>query len=387
MKACGLIVEYNPFHNGHLYHIEQARRCSGASVLIAVMSGNFLQRGEPAIIDKWTRAQMALMHGVDLVVELPFAYAVQSADYFAQGAIKLLHALACDSLCFGTDTTQAVDYAAFGAFFVTHEQALTQAYQKQRAFQKSYPQQMTEIYQQFYPQMPLDTTMPNHILAMSYAKENARYQQPMRLYPIQRKEAAYHDPLPGQMIASASAIRQQLFKQTPIADLLVPDKVQQQLQKQPFVAWQNYWPFLRYQILTASLTQLRTIYQMTEGLEYRLKETIQQANSFAEFLALLKTKRYTQTRLQRLLVYVLHQVTEQAILDVWAQSYLRVLGFSQTGRRYLHQRKAQFSLPLVTKLTQKQPLQLDVTSGQVYALANSRIANQDQGRFPIIQNQ
>ena len=118
MRSCGIVVEYNPFHNGHRYHAEKARELSGADVVVAVMSGNFLQRGEPAIIDKWARTKTALQNGVDLVVELPFSWAVQSADYFARGSIKLLQALKCDALCFGTDSDSLFDYAEYGRFFI-----------------------------------------------------------------------------------------------------------------------------------------------------------------------------------------------------------------------------------------------------------------------------
>ena len=116
MKACGLVVEYNPFHHGHQYHVEKARQVTNADVVVAVMSGNFLQRGEPAIIDKWQRAQAALQHGVDLIVELPPAWAVHSADFFASGAIRILQDLQCELLCFGTDTKHPFDYAKFDHF-------------------------------------------------------------------------------------------------------------------------------------------------------------------------------------------------------------------------------------------------------------------------------
>ena len=112
MEACGVIVEYNPFHNGHLYHLQQARAQSKAEVVVAVMSGNFLQRGEPAVIDKWKRAEAALANGADLVVELPFEWVVQSADYFAKGAVAILQSLKCTSLCFGTDSAVSIDYQA-----------------------------------------------------------------------------------------------------------------------------------------------------------------------------------------------------------------------------------------------------------------------------------
>ena len=128
MKACGIIVEYNPFHNGHRYHAQQARQQSGAEVVIAIMSGNFLQRGEPALLDKWARTEEALQNGVDLVIELPTAWSVQSADYFANGGIKLLQALQCESLCFGTDSTSAIDYAAFGQFVQENQSLIDQTF-------------------------------------------------------------------------------------------------------------------------------------------------------------------------------------------------------------------------------------------------------------------
>ncbi|MEG0373136.1 MAG: nucleotidyltransferase family protein, partial [Enterococcus sp.] len=124
LQSCGIVVEYNPFHNGHKYHAQKARELSGADVVVAVMSGNFLQRGEPAITDKWSRAEAALKNGVDLVVELPFAWAVQSADYFAKGSIKLLQALNCDALCFGTDNQATFDYADYGRFFMEEQTAI-----------------------------------------------------------------------------------------------------------------------------------------------------------------------------------------------------------------------------------------------------------------------
>ena len=109
MQACGIVVEYNPFHNGHEFHVQQARKASGADVVVAVMSGNFLQRGEPAIVDKWQRARAALENGVDLIVELPPAWSVQSADFFAKGAIRILQSLDCSFLCFGTDAPEPFD--------------------------------------------------------------------------------------------------------------------------------------------------------------------------------------------------------------------------------------------------------------------------------------
>lgn len=195
MKSCGLIVEYNPFHNGHKYHAAKARQLTEADVVIAVMSGNFLQRGEPAIIDKWLRAEEALLNGIDLVIELPFCWSVQSADYFAKGAIKLLQSIHCETLCFGTDSQSAFNYQEFGDFVTKNQHLIDLTFQSLDEESLNYPQKMTEVFRQIYPDSLPDFSSPNHILGMSYSKENAGYQHPMKLFPLERKEAHYHDHL------------------------------------------------------------------------------------------------------------------------------------------------------------------------------------------------
>lgn len=386
MKACGIIVEYNPFHNGHLYHVEEARKQSNSDVIIAVMSGNFLQRGEPAIVDKWSRADAALKNGVDLVIELPVAWAVQSADYFAQGGVKLLQAMQCESLCFGTDSTEKIDYAAFGQFVVENQALVDKTYQQLKQKQLSYPQQMTAVFRQIYPELALDFTSPNHILGLSYAKENARYSQPMELFPLPRKTAAFHETSITGEIASATAIRQALLANQQREILAtVPSQTAEYLSTMPLISWENYWPLLKYKIISSSVNELREIYQVKEGLEYRLKEAALQAESFVGFMNLVKTKRYTWTRLQRLATYLLINVRQTDIEAVWENSYLRVLGFTQKGRDYLKEKKQAIQLPIISRVSKEnsQQLDLDILSGKIYQLGQEKIKEQDFGRFPI----
>lgn len=383
MKSCGIVVEYNPFHNGHAYHAQMARELSGADVVIAVMSGNFLQRGEPAIIDKWQRTKAALANGVDLVIELPFAYAVQSADYFAQGGVKLLQALGCESLCFGTDSEQVFDYQAFGTFVVANQTLIDIEYQKIKNNGLSYPQQMTAVYRKLYPATALDFASPNHILGLSYAKENAKYPHPMMLYPLPRIESQYHDAFLTAKFASATAIRKEILNgRAAVADVVPPETLAQ-LANGPLVSWDAYWPLLKYQLLTSTEAELRQVYQMTEGLEYRMKAAAH-AETFTDFVDAIKTKRYTWTRIQRLSAYVLNQITPSAIESVWSDSYLRVLGFNQAGRKYLNQVKKELTLPLVTRVSQKAPLAVDLRCGEVYQLGDPRIEKQDRDRSPAI---
>lgn len=386
MRSCGIIVEYNPFHNGHQYHADMARKLSDADIVIAVMSGNFLQRGEPAIIDKWTRAKEALNHGVDLVIELPFAYAVQSADYFAAGGVKLLQALQCDALCFGTDNQSELDYELFGNFVHSHQREIDQAYQEIKNNGMSYPQQMTEVFRKFYPNDVFDFSSPNHILGLSYAKENATYEKPMTLYPLKREAAGYHDTKIHQHFASATAIRKAIFSdELDQIKRVLPTQVAIDLNSSPTVSWEEYWPLLKYKILSSSLLELREIYQMKEGIEYRLQETAKVSDSFQQFMERAKTKRYTWTRLQRLATYILVNVKQYEIESVRQNSYIHVLGFTEQGQRFLKEKKKNLSLPLITKISKNLTTQLalDIRSNQLYQLGNDRILEQSFGRFPI----
>lgn len=386
MKSCGIIVEYNPFHNGHQYHAKMARELSGAEVIIAVMSGNFLQRGEPAIIDKWTRANEALSHGVDLVVELPFAYAVQSADYFAAGGVKLLQAFHCDALCFGTDNQTDMDYEQFGNFVYKHQKEIDHTYQIIKNNGMSYPQQMTEVFRKLYPNSGLDFSSPNHILGLSYAKENAAYEKPMTLYPLPREKAGYHDTKIHQEFASATAIRKAIFsEELNQINQVVPKQVIVDLVSTPTVSWEDYWPLLKYKLISSSIAELQTIYQMKEGIEYRLQEAAKTSDSFQTFIEQAKTKRYTWTRLQRLATYILNNVKQQEIENAWKYSHLQVLGFTEKGQRFLREEKKNLKLPLITKISKNlgSQLALDIRSNMLYQLGNSNILEQSFGRFPI----
>lgn len=386
MKSCGIIVEYNPFHNGHQYHANQARLLSGAEIVIAIMSGNFLQRGEPAILDKWIRTKEALQNGVDLVIELPFAYAVQAADYFAAGGIQLLQALNCDALCFGTDHQGTLSYEAFGQFMKDNQAQIDEMYRSIKNNGQSYPQQMTAVLRQLYPTFPLALSTPNQVLGMSYAKENARYEKPMKLFPLQRQQAGYHDLELYSSIASATAIRKNVFsnKLDGLSQVL-PIETLKDLKAQPVVSWENYWPLLQYKLLTSSFSELRQIYQMKEGIEYRLQAAAKAAPSFHAFLESAKTKRYTWTRLQRLSTYILANVTESEITNVWHSSYLHVLGFNEIGQQFLKEKKKTATLPIITKIAKRDVklLAVDLKGDQLYQLGNPAIDKQSFGRVPI----
>lgn len=383
MNTCGIIAEYNPFHNGHKYQLQKAKEKTQADVMIVIMSGNFLQRGEPAIIDKWTRAKEALEQGADLVVELPVHWSLQSADYFAKGGIQLLHALRCKNLSFGTDNTTDFNYPSFGRLILSRQSEVDAAYKAYDAPGLSYAQKIGNVLASDCPSLSLSKDQPNHILGLAYTKENTHFEQPMAIYPIQRLKSKHNSTELTEEMASATAIRQAILAQKDVSKA-VPANTAVDLSFYQ-VTWENYWPMLKYKILTSSLAELQEIYQMVEGLEYRLKSKIKDATNFDEYVEFVKSKRYTRTRIQRLLCYVLLNLKDEDVKRAWHHNYLHILGFSKKGQRYLQQEKKNISVPVISKVgkAQEQIMSLTIQSDNVYQLANTKIIDQNFGKAPI----
>lgn len=375
MQACGIVAEYNPFHRGHQYQLKQARQQSAADCLIVVMSGNFVQRGEPAIVDKWQRAQLALQFGADLVIELPFASACQPADLFAQGALQILSMLQCTTLAFGTEDV-TFDYQKFG------QQMLGQVQHQQFTidYQKTYATQWNDFLTAVIGRR---VTAPNQLLGLSYALANAQLTQPLKLIPIQRQGAAHDqtEVATAATFASASAIRQLLLEQQPAGAVQPLLPYPQARLQPPYINVEQLWPFLHFRLNTTWPSELADIYQMSEGLEYRFNEQNRESTSWSDFLQRVKSKRYTYARLRRLALYTTLNITNQDLKQ--AQSWgpqLRVLGFNQIGQAYLHQQRPQLPTPLITKVDAKTgatngPLGLQVRVDRFYQQLSGREQN------------
>lgn len=377
MQAVGLITEYNPLHNGHLYHLQRAKQLTGADCSVVVMSGNWLQRGEPALLDKWTRTQLALAAGVDLVVELPVFYATQPAHLFARGGVEILTALGCQSLVFGAEHPE-LDFAQLRA-------ALPKTQAAFKHYNATYATQFNTALQQT---TGVTLTKANDMLGFCYYLANQQFGDQLKLIPIQRQVADHHDDQiqAHQSFASGTAIRaaalQQAWSQI---SAVVPAATLTQLKTQRLQTWPDFWPYLQYQLMTASVTQTHDYDQMAEGLEYRMKETVQSATSFDDLMTRAKSKRYTYTRLQRVATAALLQLTAAEVQTAQQHNYVRVLGFNATGQAYLHQVKKQLTLPLYTKINKDlrlHGLALDYRAGRVYEMVNGQ--SQDLYRRPIM---
>lgn len=376
MQAVGMVAEFNPFHNGHAYYVQQAKNQSGASVAVAVMSGNFTQRGEPAIVDKWQRTRAALANGVDLVVELPLFFACQPAHRFAAGALALLNQLQVPTVAFGAEHPHW-DFPQLVRAAADFDQAALKQYNATYA---------TQFNEQLAGQTGVSLKAPNDILAFAYNKAVLDHHYEMRLVPLQRVGSNYHDQVIRGGIASASAIRQAIGQRQDFTGT-VPTAMRAPLQQLDRVPdWDALYPLLRNQLIQAPLPTLRQTYQMAEGLEHRLKAAAQQSLTFDRFLHTIKTKRYTYAHLIRLCLYTTLQLTETEVAWHVAHPYIHILGFNQRGQEYLHQVKKGVAVPLFTKVSQQMRdhlYNIDYRAGKLYQTFTP--VEQDLKHAPVIR--
>ncbi|MBD3879482.1 MAG: nucleotidyltransferase family protein [Quinella sp. 1Q5] len=342
--AVGIIAEYNPFHAGHAHQIAQIKKVSGAEV-VAVMSGSFTQRGEPAILDKWTRARLAVLGGVDLVLELPFVSAVRSAQDFARGGVRLLESLGViDTLAFGAELADLSTLQRAAATFA--EKSFAEELRRLMSQGTSYAAAVTKILSGVTRLDEKLLRQPNTILAIEYLRA-----LPEKISPliIERVGAAYDDLTLHEEFSSASAIRAAVRQPSPpwdkIAACVSAETLDALRTSEPVDEKFLFRPIIA-KLLTARVDELRKVYGMAEGLEFRLLNAAS-AKSFQELVTSLIGRRYTASRVRRLLLFFLLDVTAQMIAELGATTCARVLAFNERGRALLRK----ISAPIVTKLT------------------------------------
>lgn len=395
MKVIGIIAEYNPFHLGHLYHLNQAKeKVNNHKGTVAIMSGSFLQRGEPALVDKWVRTETALRAGIDLVLELPVAFSSRSAYWFAQGGVKSLAA------------TGIVTHLAFGAETADLEK-LKESAQRINIEDPAFNQKMEEYLKQghSYPKsrsLALENeeiNKPNDILAIAYLR--ALEQLNTTIEPILiNRIGNYHSTVPEKGLASATAIRKLILKGDLKWTQYLPEWSSQLLLKEfkagrgP-VTLKSLEQAIIAVIRRMSPEEIREIIEVSEGLENRLFEIAQQTGDIEILLKKLKTKRYTYTRMQRLVIHTFLNFTQAHSIN--EPPYLRVLGFNSRGKELLKMMKKQSQLPIITKFSHgyqeindsgRKILDLEVLATDLYYLGfpntQQRKAKQDFYRSPVI---
>lgn len=402
MRTVGIVVEYNPLHNGHVHHYEQSKKAAEAEACIAVMSGHFLQRGEPAVANKWARAEMALHMGADVVLELPVAYACQPAEWFAYGAVGLLDAAGVvDCLSFGSEDGRIGPLLELADRLYREPAAFRERLQaelkKGGSFPSAYAAAAAQGENGAGDGFRLD--MPNNILGLHYLIALRRLGSPIVPLTVPRLIAGYHqESVTDATIASATAIRKLMLRNGGSGGDLeeiapyVPSYTLEILRREREAGrapmhWGRYGRLLLAQLLGRSAEELSRIQEVTEGLEHRIKRMLAEippeADNPAEaLLGLLKTKRYTRTKLQRTLLRILlqhpkHECTPEKLME--GLSYLRVLGFSERGRELLKAMKQKAKLPVVTKVAREQSayLDMDIRATGIYALGYRNPSQRD----------
>ncbi|AVP47168.1 nucleotidyltransferase [Bacillus cereus] len=356
-----MVVEYNPFHNGHLYHVQETKKLTQSDIIIAVMSGPFLQRGEPALISKWYRTKMALANGVDLVVELPYVFAIQKAETFANGAISILNALRVSEICFGSEDGQIENFYNTISVQKNEEETFNCLVKQFMDAGNSYAKATSDAFSHILTsEKNIDMSQPNNILGFQYIKAILSQNSSIQAQTIKRFASHYHDEtFNDQHIASATSIRKQLFSEEGSFTTIEPFLPQATTSllanyKQNYGIlhnWEQYFSFFKYKLMTMSSGDLRHIYEIEEGLEHRILSKIQNSSSFYSFMEALKTKRYTWTRLQRACTHILTNTTKEEIRSANIEQhapYIRLLGMSQKGQTYLSKNKKKIELPILT---------------------------------------
>jgi predicted nucleotidyltransferase len=389
MKAVGIVVEYNPFHNGHAYHLEQAKKVAQADIAIAVMSGTFLQRGEPAMVDKWTRTKMALASGVDIVIELPYVYSTAPATDFAKGAISLLSAIRCDAFAFGSEDGSIQPFMNTYQLITKHRTEYNALIKESVKTGVSYPKSLHYAYEQLSQKFPatyIDLAQPNNILGFHYIEAAMTLGSAIKPLTIPRIAAGYHDAMQeGASIASATGIRKALATTGTLQSVhdVLPQASFHYLQDwyvqhKNFASWEAFWPFLQFTLIRHTASELTRYAEVTEGIEHALLKAAKTSSSFSSFMEKIKSKRYTWTRLQRMLTHIYTGFTKEQLKSFQSPSTIRLLGMSAQGQAYLGMHKKDFTLPLISRVasTNDAMLAVDIHAAEVYNFSIEQGAQQ-----------
>lgn len=389
-KVLGIIAEYNPFHNGHLFHLNESKKLTGSSYTVAIMSGNFAQRGNTSIIDKWSKAKSAIECGVDLVVELPVLYSTSSAENFAEGAIKILDSLkVVDYLSFGVETAD-INLLNNIATVLNEEpkeykSLLSEELKKGLSYPKARENALM-IYLNDIKKYSNVLSSPNNILGIEYIKALKKYNSIIQPIAMPRHESGHNDLNYHGNIASSTAIRN-ITKNNgfDILRKLMPEPSYTNLIKNIKVG--HVVPDLSvfekeiiFNLRKMSIYDISQLPDVSEGLEFAIKNAANSCNSLVELLNIIKSKRYTQTRIQRILLYSLLGITKKDIaISKKTQPYVRVLGFNEKGKYLISEvAKANPKLNIITSVKKftdknlnrnlKSMLEKDIWATDVYTI-------------------
>jgi len=400
MNTVGIIAEYNPFHNGHAYQIAKAKDLTNADYAVAVMSGNFVQRGLPAVMEKSLRAKSALLCGADIVIELPVHYATASAEYFASGAVALLDRLGIvDSLCFGSECGSIGRLSELSDALLTEDEAFRAVLKSRSKEGASYPQARNDAlcarFPQLMPQLPL-LKRPNNILGLEYLKALKKRNSRLRPYTVPRMGAGHHDECLDSSCSSALAIRKSFAAGKGIRAIKgqVPPAIYELMNRH----YEKSFPIfpedfslpLGCKLIQASSEDLCIYFDIDKCLSDRLHRFLPAYTDYLSFCEKLKTKNITYTKVSRSLLHILLNIYQTDMDTYCAEDYVyyaRILGFRKEAAPLLSAMKANTSVPLLSKLADakyriaskngRRMLEQDIQASHIYALCVHHKFHQD----------
>lgn len=402
MKITGIITEYNPFHNGHLFHLNSIKNQLESDAVVCVMSGNFVQRGLPAVLDKWSRAKMALLNGVDLVIELPSVYAVSSAEFFSFGAVSILNSTGViDNICFGSESGNINTLNSIAHILVNESSEFKEQLRANLKEGLSFPKAREKA---LYDLLKNDKnaediisyiTSPNNILGIEYCKSLKVINSSIKPCTIKRTGSGYNDSKALTSLASATSIRN-LIKEDRYEKCisLMPEASYNVLEQSLSAGIQipdveDMFKYIKYKLLSDS-SLISRIPDISEGLDYKILNEIRKASSYNELLFNIKSKRYTLTRVSRILcqIYLGFENYDIMSLRKTSPQYIRVLGFNETGQKILKMIKEKSNCTLITKMPKNDidpMLQIDINSTNLYSLLTNSIKyGSDYLKKPVI---
>lgn len=399
-KVLGIIAEYNPFHNGHLLHLTKSKEETGAEYSICIMSGNFVQRGNTSIVNKWVKAEMALKSGIDLVLELPTVYSISSAENFAEGAIKLLNSLKIvDTVSFGSENSDIDILNRISGILYEEPKQYVEFLNEELKKGLSFPKARENAVLLYLNDKKYFNILnqPNNTLAIEYLKALKKYKSHIMPIAIKREKAFYNSNCIVDEYASATAIRNMIVNNQfndirKVMPRLAYDLLMQEIENNQYVIdISKFEKEILYSIRRLSAADLKKFPEVNEGLENAIKNAANSCNTLVELINIIKSKRYTQTRIQRILLYILLNITKKDMyISRKTVPYARILGYSQKGKALISEiYKANPKIALITSVknffdssnnkTYKHMLNKDVLATNIYTLAykNDSVANLD----------
>lgn len=356
MNKVGVIAEYNPFHNGHLYHLNKVKKMFPNSYIILVLAGNFTQRGDVSIINKWDKTKLALKYGFDLVIELPFNIATSSANYYAKGAIDILNKLGCDYLVFGSETNDVELFKELVTITKDnseYEKKVKSYLNKGYNYPKSCSLALKDVSNKVIDK-------PNDVLALEYVRSMINSNSKIKPISIKRTNDYHEEEILGE-ITSATSIRKNIDNKRIIENTLPKDS----LELIENVSLNDYFNYIKYEII--SNDKLNDILDVDEGIENKLKKEIYNSKTIDELILNTKSKRYSYNRIKRMLLHILTKTKKDYDTSV---KYIRVLGLNNNGKKILKDVKNIIDVPVITKFKKEYEVLFkdDIKASKIYSL-------------------